>query len=68
MQCGFCLDSSTMDQFFALQQTFEKARECAQEVNACFVDLVEACSPIPRNELWAVMIQHGIDGQLLTDS
>ena len=31
-----------MDQFIALQQIFEKARECAQEVNACFVDIVEA--------------------------
>ena len=31
-----------MDQFIALQQIFEKARECAQEVNARFVDLVEA--------------------------
>ena len=57
-----------MDQFFALQQIFEKSRECAQKVNACFVDLGEAYLRIPRNELWAVMIQHGIDGQLLTDS
>ena len=30
-----------MDQFFASQQIFEKARECAQKVNACFVDLVK---------------------------
>ena len=30
-----------MDQFFASQQIFKKARECAQKVNACFVDLVK---------------------------
>ena len=68
MQCGFCFDRRTMDQFFALQQVFEKSRECAQVVNACFVDLEKTHDRNPCNELWAVLMHLGIGGQLLTDS
>ena len=55
-----------MDQIFALQQIFEKSWEYAKEVNACFVDLEKAYDRIPRDKLWAVLLQYGIDGQLLT--
>ena len=54
-----------MDQIFALQQIFEKSWEYAKEVNACFVDLERAYGRIPRDKLWAVLLQYGIDGQLL---
>ena len=54
-----------MDQIFALQQIFEKSWEYAKEVNACFVDLEKAYDRIPRDKLWAVLLQYGIDGQLL---
>ena len=53
-----------MDQIFALQQIFEKSWEYAKEVNACFVDLEKACDRIPRDKLWAVLLQYGIGGQL----
>ena len=65
-QCGFRPGRSTMDQIFALQQIFEKSWEYAKEVNACFVDLEKAYDRIPRDKLWAVRLQYGIDGQLLT--
>ena len=65
-QCGFCPGQSTMDQIFALQQIFEKSWEYAEKVNACFVDLEKAYDRIPRDKLWAVLLQYGIDGQLLT--
>ena len=65
-KCGFCPGQSTMDQIFALQQIFEKSWEYAKEVNACFVDLEKAYDRIPRDKLWAVLLQYGIDGQLLT--
>ena len=66
-QCGFRPGRSTMDQIFALQQIFEKSWEYAKEVNACFVDLEKAYyDRIPRDKLWAVLLQYGIDGQLLT--
>ena len=55
-----------MDQKFALQQIFEKSWKYAKEVNACFVDLEKAYDRISRDKLWAVLLQYGIDGQLLT--
>ena len=54
-----------MDQIFALQQIFKKSREYAKEVNACFVDLEKAYDYISRDKLWAVLLQYGINGQLL---
>ena len=65
-QCGFCPGRSTMDQIFALQQIFEKSWEYAKEVNARFVDLEKTYDRIPRDKLWAVLLQYGIDGQLQT--
>ena len=62
-QCGFRPGRSTMDQIFALQQIFEKSWEYAKEINACFVDLKKAYDRIPRDKLWAVLLQYGIDGQ-----
>ena len=64
-QCGFRPGGSTMDQIFALLQIFEKSWEYAKEVNACFVDLEKAYDRIPRDKLWAVLLQYGIHGQLL---
>ena len=55
-----------MDQIFALQQIFERSWEYAKEVNACFVDLEKAYDRIPKDKLWAVLLQYDIDGQLLT--
>ena len=49
-----------------MQQIFEKSWEYAKEVNACFVDLEKAYDRIPRDKLWAVLLQYGIGGQLLT--
>ena len=49
-----------------MQQVFEKSWEYAKVVNACFVDLEKAYDRIPRDKLWAVLLQYGIDGQLLT--
>ena len=55
-----------MDQIFALQQIYEKSWEYAKEVNACFVDLEKTYDCIPRDKLWAVLLQYGIGGQLPT--
>ena len=55
-----------MDQIFALQQVFEKSWEYEKEVNAYFVVFEKAYDYIPRDKLWAGLLQYGIDGQLLT--
>ena len=50
-----------------MQQIFEQSWEYAKEVNACFVDLEKAYyDRIRRDKVWAVLLQYGIDGQLLT--
>ena len=46
-------------------QIIEKSWEYAKEVNACFVDLEKAYDRMPTDKLWAVLLQYGIDGQLL---
>ena len=49
-----------------MQQIFEKSWKDAKEVNACIVDLEKAYGRIPKDKLWAVRMQYGIDGKLLT--
>ena len=55
-----------MDQIFALQQILKKLWEYTKEVITCFVDREKAYDRIPRDKLWAVLLQHSISGQLLT--
>ena len=64
-QCGFYPARSTTNQIFALQQVFEKSLEYAKEVYTCFVDLEKAYDHIPRDELWAVLVEYDLRGKLL---
>ena len=54
-----------MNQIFALQQIFEKLRQYAKEVNACFVDLEKTYDRIPIDKLWTALLQYRVDGLLL---
>ena len=49
-----------------MHQIIEKSWKYTKEVNACFVNLEKAHDRIPRDKLWAVLLQYDIDGQLLT--
>ena len=64
-QCGFHPGRSTMDQIFALQQVFEKSWKYAKEVYTCFVDFGKAYDSVPRDKLWAVLLEYDVRGQLL---
>ena len=64
-QCGFRPGRSTTDQIFTLKQIFEKSWEYAKDLFACFVDLEKAFDRIPREKLWRVLQEYGVDGQLL---
>ena len=64
-QCRFCSGRSTMDQIFALQQVIEKSWKYAKEVYSCFVDLEKAYDRVPRDKLWAVLLEYEVRGQLL---
>ena len=64
-QCGFCPGRSTTDQIFTLKQIFEKSWEYGKGLCACFVDLEKAYDRVPRDKLWKVLQEYGVDGQLL---
>ena len=64
-QCGFRLGRSTTDQFFTLKQIFEKSWEYDKDLLACFVDLEKAYDRVPRDKLWKVLQEYGVNGQLL---
>ena len=64
-QCGFRPGRSTTDQIFTLKQIFEKSWEYDKDLFACFVDLEKAYDRVPRDKLWKVLQEYGVDGQLL---
>ena len=64
-QCGFRPGRSTTDQIFALRLIVEKCWEYAKDIFACFVDLEKAYDRVPRQKLWGVLQEYGINGQLL---
>ena len=64
-QCGFHPGRSTTDQIFTLRQIFEISWEYAKDVFGCFVDLEKAYDRVPRDKLWGVLQEYGIDGHLL---
>ena len=64
-QCGFRPGRSTAGQIFTLRQIVEKSWEYAKDVSSCFVDLEKAYYRVPRDKLWRVLHEYGIDGHLL---
>ena len=60
-QCGFLAGRSTTDQIFTLKQIFEKSWEYGKDLFACFVNLEKACDRVPRDKLWKVLQEYGVD-------
>ena len=64
-QCGFCPGRSTTDRIFTLKQIFEKSWKYGKNLFACFVNLKKAYDRVPRDKLWKVLQEYGVNGQLL---
>jgi len=64
-QCGFCRGRSTTEEISTLHQTFKKSWEHAKDVFTSFVDLGKVYGPVPREKLWVMLWEHGVDGCLL---
>ena len=64
-QCGFPPGRSTRDQIFTLKEIFEKSWQFGKDLFARFVDLEKAYDRVPRDKLWKVLQEYGVDGQLL---
>ena len=64
-QCGFPPGCSTTNQIFTLKQIFEKSWEYGKDLFGCFIDLEKAYDQVPRDKLWKVLQEYGVDGQLL---
>ena len=64
-QCSFRPGCSTTDQIFTLKQIFEKSWGYGKDLFACFVNLEKAYDRVPRDKLWKVLQEYGVNGQLL---
>ena len=64
-QCGFRPGRSTTDQIFTLKLIFEKSWKYGKDFFACLVDLEKAYDRVPRDKLWKVLQEYGVNGQLL---
>ena len=63
-QCGFRPSSSTTDQIFTLKQIFEKSWENGKNLcNLC--RSWKTYDRVPRDKLWKVLQEYGVDGQLI---
>ena len=46
------------------QQVFEKSWDYVKEAYTCFVDLGKAYDGVPKDKLWAVLLEYDVRGQL----
>ena len=64
-RCGFRAGRSTTDQIFTLKKIFEKSWEYGKDLCSCFVDIEKAYARVPRDKLWKVLLEYGVNCQLL---
>ena len=60
-----CSKICIADHIFTLKQIFKKSWEYGKDLFACFVDLEKAYDRGPRDKLWKVLQEYGVNCQLL---
>ena len=56
---------SKLEDIFTLKQILEKSWEYGKDLIACFVDFEKAYDRVPRDKLWKVLQEYGVNGQFL---
>ena len=64
-QGGFRPLRGCQDQIFCMRQTIEKLFEKNRDLFLCFIDLEKAFDRVPRQRLFEVLSEYGVDGFLL---
>ena len=64
-QSGFRRGRSAQDHIFTIKQTIEKVAREGREVYLGFIDLEKAFDSVPREKLWKVLEERGINQKLL---
>ena len=53
------------EKIFTLKQIFEKSWQLGKDLVSCFIDFEKAYDRAPPDKLWKVLLEYGVDGQLL---
>jgi len=53
------------EEISTLQHIFKKSWEHVKDLCTCFVDLGKVYGRVPREKLWVMLWEHGVDGCLL---
>ena len=64
-QCGFRPRRGTADQLYSLSFIVQKAIEYGKDLYAVFIDLEKAFDSVPREALFTVCQDYGVNGKLL---
>lgn len=64
-QSGFRKGRSTQDHIFAIEQIAYKAMQEKKRIYAAFIDLEKAFDTIPREKLWKMLEERGVNGKTL---
>lgn len=64
-QCGFRPARGCRDQIFSMRQIIEKYQENNKNLFMCFVDLEKAFDKVPRQTLFEILSEYGVNGALL---
>ena len=67
VHAGFLKGKWTRDQIANIRWIMEKAREFQKNISFCFIDYAKAFDCVDHNQLWKILKEMGIPGNLLPE-